>query len=66
MYVCFLDYEKAFDKVRYQDLLEIMEEIGVDDKDLGLMKNLYWNIRAGVRVFCSKYSWLGRFPSTSV
>ena len=51
LYVCIVDYERAFDKVRHQDLFEILEEIGVDGKDLRLMKNLYWNQRVGVRVF---------------
>ena len=50
LYICFVDYEKAFDKVRHQDLLEILEEQGLDGKDLRLIKNLYWNQRAGVRV----------------
>ena len=50
LYVCFVDYEKAFNKVRHQDLFELLEEQGLDGKDLRLMKNLYWNQRAGVRV----------------
>ena len=50
LYICFVDYEKAFDKVRHQDLLEMLQEIGLDGKDLRLIKNLYWNQRAGVRV----------------
>ena len=32
LYVCFVDYEKAFDKVRHPDLFEILEELGLDGK----------------------------------
>ena len=45
-----MNYEKAFDKVRHQDLLEMLQEIGLDSEDLRLIKHLYWNQRAEVRV----------------
>ena len=50
LYVCFVDYEKAFDKVRHKDLFNILNELELDGKDLRLMKNLYWNQKASVRV----------------
>ena len=50
LYICYVDYEKAFDKVRHQDLFNILNNIGLDGKDLRLMENLYWNQKAAVRV----------------
>ena len=34
LYICYVDYEKAFDKVRHQDLFNILNNIGLDGKDL--------------------------------
>ena len=50
VFTCFVDYEKAFDKVRLQKLFEILKNLGVDGKDLRLITNLYWCQKAGVRV----------------
>jgi len=32
LYVCFIDYEKAFDRVRHADLMEILKGIGITGK----------------------------------
>ena len=50
VYVCFVDYEKAFDKVRHVDLFRMLKEAGLDGKDLRLMRNLYWKQKSTVRV----------------
>jgi len=34
IYICFIDYSKAFDKVRHSKLIECLKEIGLDGKDL--------------------------------
>ena len=49
MYLCFIDNEKAFDRVKHEDLIEILKETGVDGKDLRMMYKLYWNQKAAVR-----------------
>ena len=41
MYVCFFDYEKAFDRVNWCRLMRALERIGIDWKDRRLIKNLY-------------------------
>ena len=41
MYLCFVDYEKAFDKIRHNELMDVLKQIGVDGKDLRLIKNIY-------------------------
>ena len=50
VFACFVDYEKAFDKVRHEKLFGILKDLEVDGKDLRLIKNLYWRQKAGVRV----------------
>ena len=41
MFVCFVDFEKAFDRVQWPKLLEILRNISVDWRDRRLIKNLY-------------------------
>ena len=50
VYMCFIDYEKAFDRVRHVDLMRMLEEIGVDDKDRRVICNLYWDQEATVKI----------------
>ena len=39
--LCFVDYEKAFDKVGHNELINVLKQVGVDGKDLRLSKNIY-------------------------
>ena len=41
IYLCFLDYTKAFDKVKHDNLFQILEKLNTDGKDLRLVRNLY-------------------------
>ncbi len=41
LYVCFIDYEKAFDRVKHVDLMRMLEGLKIDGKDLRLIHNLY-------------------------
>ena len=50
LYICFVDFEKAFDRIKHDDLMKMLEELKVDGKDLRLIKNLYWKQEAAVRV----------------
>ena len=50
VYICFLDYEKAFDRVRHEPLIQCLREIGVDGKDIKIIRNLYWDQTASVRI----------------
>ena len=50
MFVCFVDFEKAFDRVQWRKLFEILKEIGVDWRDRRLIRNLYLNQTVKVRV----------------
>jgi hypothetical protein len=50
VYVCFVDYEKAFDRVNWVKLMGVLESIGVDWRDRKLIKNLYMKQSAYVRI----------------
>ena len=42
VYICFIDYAKAFDRVKHFKMIECLSEIGMDDKDLQIINKLYW------------------------
>ena len=50
VFICFVDYEKAFDRVNWIKMMEILLEIGVDWRERRLIWNLYTNQTAFVRV----------------
>ena len=68
LYVVFIDYEKAFDRVKHHEITKDLEQIGVDQKDRRLFETFYWeqvaalsidgdlsewtNIKCGVREGC--------------
>ncbi|VEN57771.1 unnamed protein product [Callosobruchus maculatus] len=49
VYICFIDYEKAFDRVDHVKLLKILEAKGLDKNDITIIKNLYWDQTAVVK-----------------
>lgn len=50
LYICYIDYTKAFDKVKYEQLFDILENLDLDGKDLKVMRNLYWEQSACIRI----------------
>ena len=52
LHVCFMDYKKAFDCLKHEvvALLKKLREVGIDDKDLRIVQNLYYEQEASVRV----------------
>ena len=50
MHVCFVDYEKAFNRVNWVKLLEVLKSIGVDGQDRWLIEGLYMGQSARVRL----------------
>ena len=48
VYLCFIDYAKAFDKVKHEDLFEFLQNLDIDGKDLRLIRNLYWEQTAAI------------------
>ena len=49
IYLCFIDYTKAFDKVKHDELIKMLEDINIDRKDLRIIKNIYWNQVAAIK-----------------
>ncbi|GFN73579.1 endonuclease-reverse transcriptase [Plakobranchus ocellatus] len=50
LYLCFIDYSSAFDKVRHSDLFDTFLRQNCDDKDLRVIRNLYEEQEAAMRV----------------
>ena len=48
LYLCFVDYQKAFDRVKHDKLIEIMEKSEIPDLERRLIVNLYWRQKAAV------------------
>ena len=46
IYVCLIDYQKAFDRVNHEKLIECLRGIGIRGNDLRFVRNLYWQQRA--------------------
>ena len=47
---CFVDYEKAFDRVNHKYLIAILQKYNIDDKDIKIIKNLYEEQTANVKI----------------
>ena len=50
LYTCFIDYSKAFDRVHHYQLINCLEKIGVDGKDIRIITELYWHQKAAIRI----------------
>ena len=50
IYICFIDYQKAFDRVYPQKIMEFLNYTEIDKKDLRIIQNLYWEQKAVVRL----------------
>ena len=49
IYLCFIDYAKAFNCVNYNKLWKILKEVGISDHLTCLLRNLYAGQEATVR-----------------
>jgi len=49
LYVCYVDYKKAFDRIQHEKLLEVLTEVGLDERDIIIIRNTYWNHKGCVR-----------------
>ncbi|GFO42984.1 endonuclease-reverse transcriptase [Plakobranchus ocellatus] len=50
VYLCFIDYTKAFDRVRHDEIIKQLTQLKIDGKDLRIIKNMYWDQKAEMRV----------------
>ena len=49
MFICFIDYTKAFDRVKHNKLIEVLGKYDIPQEEIRLISNLYWNLTAVVR-----------------
>src|SRR6184192_2275154 len=49
VYICFVDFEKAFDRVNWVKMFEIMESLHIDWRNRRLLQDLYMRQEAVVR-----------------
>jgi len=57
VFLVFIDYQKAFDKVRHCELFKILSKIKVDEKDMRIVRALYRDQRAAVRLSEGTTNW---------
>ena len=50
MYLCSINWKKAFDCVNHLKLLQLLNKIGIDYKDLRLIQALYYEQTANVKI----------------
>ena len=50
LYLCFIDYTKAFDKLRHEEMMSILDSLNIDGKDLRIVRNIYWEQKAAMRI----------------
>ncbi|GFR73746.1 reverse transcriptase [Elysia marginata] len=41
VYLCFIDYSKAFDKVKHSEFFGNLDQLNIEGKDLRILRNLY-------------------------
>ena len=57
IYLCFIDYAKAFDCVNHKKLWKILQEMGIPDHLTCLLRNLYAGQEATVRTGHGTTDW---------
>ena len=57
IYFCFIDYAKAFDSVDHNKLWKILQEMGIPDHLICLLRNLYARQEATVRTGHGTTDW---------
>ena len=62
LYLCFIDYSKAFDKIEHSGLFGVLLRLKCDGKDLRVIRNLSWELEATIRIDddCSVYKLICR------
>ena len=55
--IAFIDYEKAFDRVKHETLMNDLKMIGIDSKDLRLLNNLYKEQIAAISINGNLSEW---------
>lgn len=43
IYLCFVDFKKAFNKVQHRKLVDILKSKNIDSRNIKIISRLYWN-----------------------
>ena len=49
VYICFIDYTKAFDKGKHHMMIECLTELGIPNKELLSITEMYWEQQTVIR-----------------
>ena len=49
-HLCFIDWKKTFDSVNHEKLLQLLNKVGIDSKDLRLIQALHYEQLANVKI----------------
>ena len=58
--ICFIDYSKAFDCVDHPTLWNIMDEMGIPEHMVGVIRSMYANHEAKVRIVYTEIFSIGK------
>ena len=58
VYMCLVDFEKAFETIRQEEMIDVLKEIGLDGKDVRMINNLYWELKAAIRIKNKNTEWV--------
>ena len=50
IYMCFVHYTKACDRIEHNEVMHALDDLSLDDKDLRLIQTLYYQQYAAIRV----------------
>ena len=50
VFACFIDYSKAFDTVKHEQLISCLRKTDIDESDIALIGNLYWQQTTKIRL----------------
>ena len=50
LFVCYIDYKKAFDKIKHIALSKLLDEYNVPSEEIRLISNIYDNQEAQIRI----------------
>jgi len=57
-HICFIDYVKALDCIRHDKLLELIQRLDIDRKDIRLIRNMYYGQKAVIRIKGELAKWV--------
>ena len=58
VYLWYIDFLKAFDRVKREEIMEILGQVGIDGKDKIMIMNLFWNQKPTVQIGDYQTEWI--------